>query len=446
MTARLLAGLLAAGALLVAPAGAMTLDDALVRAYQASPRLAEAQARLRATDEGVPLALSGRRPRLIANSSGAMAQTSTSGEARTLASARQALVLTQPVYTGGAVAADTSRAENAVRAERARLRQSEQDVLVDAVEAFTAVVRDQAILELARRNERRLEQQLAATRDRNRFGELTLTDVAQAETRLARAEADRSRADSELLVSQARFRRVVGAEPEGLVAAEALREAPDAGVPADLAALPQVEAASFALAAARDDIALAKAQLKPRLSLDGEVAYEHEPSTLIDQQGSLRLGASLVVPLYQGGGEFARVRQSRQIAFERQNALDDTRRLAEEALAAARAELHSATARIAALQVQADRAAFALEGVRQEALVGARTVLDILNAEQELFAAEVALTDAQRDQVVASYRLAAAEGRLDVAALGLPVEAYDPEAHYGVVRDKWFGLGDDVAE
>lgn len=427
-------------------ASAMTLEDALVRAYQASPRLASAQARLRAIDEGVPVALAGGRPRLIANSSAAMAQTSTSGEGQTLASVRQALVLSQPVYTGGAVAADTSRAENSVRAERARLRRTEQDLLLDSIDVFTTVARDQAVLDLAQRNERRLEQQLAATRDRNRFGELTLTDVAQAETRMARARADRTRAEGELSASQARFLRIIGVAPDGLTRADPLAAGPEGSMPPDLSEVPDVEAAAFALAEARDDIDLAKAQLKPRLSLDGEVAYEHEPSTLIDQQGSLRFGASVVIPFYQGGGEYAGVRRSRQAALERRNALDDARRQADEALAAATAAMRSATARIGALQIQTDRAAFALEGVRQEALVGARSVLDILNAEQELFAAEVELAAAQREEVVASYRLAAAEGRLDVVSLGLAVEPYDVEAHYGEVRDKWFGLGDDVEE
>jgi TolC family type I secretion outer membrane protein len=361
-----------------------------------------------------------------------------------LATARQALVVSQPVYTGGAVAADTERATNEARAERARLRRSEQDVLLEAVDAYTAVMRDQAILELATRNERRLTEQLAATRDRNRFGAVTLTDVAQAETRLARAAADRASAQADLAVSTARFQRVIGLPPDQLVAAEPLLDeaaAPDLGTVDEV---PEVEAASFALASARADVELAKARLRPRLSIDGGISYDHEPDTLIDQESSLRIGASLVIPLFQGGGEHARVRQSRQTALERRNALADARRRAEEEIAAARAELRRATARIGALEVQADRASFALEGVRQEALVGARSVLDVLDAEQELFAAEVELTIARRDEVLASYRLAAAAGRLDSVSLGLAVEPYDAEAHLREVRDKWFGLGDDA--
>lgn len=423
---------------------AMTLPEALARAYQESPRLAAAQARLRAVDEGVPLALAGGRPQVTVLSSAGFAQTRSAGDTRMLATARQALLLSQPVYTGGAVAADTERATNEVRAERARLRRSEQEVLLEAVDAFTAVIRDRAVLELATRNERRLSEQLAATRDRNRFGAVTLTDVAQAETRLARAAADRASAESALGVSTARFQRVIGVAPDELTAAEPL---PVDGANLDQVSLdhvPEVEAASFALASARADIDLAEASLRPRLSLDGGVSYEHEPDTLIDQQSSLRIGASLVIPLFQGGGEHARVRQTRQTALERRNALADAQRRAEEEIAAANAELRRAAARIRALEVQADRAAFALDGVRQEALVGARSVIDVLDAEQELFAAEVELAAARRDEVLASYRLAAATGRLDSRSLGLPVEPYDAEAHLREVRDKWFGLGDDA--
>jgi TolC family type I secretion outer membrane protein len=432
------------GLLLAEDARALTLREALARVYQESPRLAAAQARLRAVDEGVPLALAGGRPQVTVLSSAGLAQTRSDGDTRMLATARQALVVSQPVYTGGAVAADTERATNEARAERARLRRSEQDVLLEAVDAYTAVMRDQAILELATRNERRLTEQLAATRDRNRFGAVTLTDVAQAETRLARAAADRASAQADLAVSTARFQRVIGLPPDQLVAAEPLLDeaaAPDLGTVDEV---PEVEAASFALASARADVELAKARLRPRLSIDGGISYDHEPDTLIDQESSLRIGASLVIPLFQGGGEHARVRQSRQTALERRNALADARRRAEEEIAAARAELRRATARIGALEVQADRASFALEGVRQEALVGARSVLDVLDAEQELFAAEVELTIARRDEVLASYRLAAAAGRLDSVSLGLAVEPYDAEAHLREVRDKWFGLGDDA--
>jgi TolC family type I secretion outer membrane protein len=427
---------------------AVTLDEVLVRVYLESPRLAAGRARLRTADEGVPQALAGWRPRLTSTSGAAFAQTSTQDGEQTLGTLRQTVNLAQPVYSGGATRADTARAENEVRAERARLAATEQEVLVEAVDAYTAVARDRAVLDLAIRNERRLGEQLAGTRDRYRFGELTLTDVAQAETRVARGMADRVRAEGELAISAARYRRVVGAEPDELALPEPLADRPFAAAEAPAAALsvPMVLAAQFALDGARDQIDIAIAQTRPRLSLDGEAGYVREPSTLIDYQRGFTVGATLSVPLYQGGGEYARVRQARQAVAERRHALDQARRLAEEDLVAADAALRAVSARIRSLESQVSSATAALDGVRQEALVGARTVLDVLDAEQELFAAEVELTRARREELLAGYRMRAARGELSVAGLGLGVEPYDAEAHYREVRDKWFGLGEDRAE
>jgi TolC family type I secretion outer membrane protein len=416
----------------------MTLEDALVKVYLESPRLAGARARLRAVDESVPAALAGWRPRLAANAGTAYAEDGR----RTGMGLHQGVQLTQPVYSGGATAADMRRAEQAVRAERARLSGTEQDVLLEAVEAYTAVLREQAVLDLARRNEHHVEEQLAATRDRYRFGELTRTDVAQAETRLARARADRAQAEGDLAVAGARFVRIVGVPAEGLAPGEPLDDAAAAEEPEP----PEVRAARFALGSAQEDVALSRAQLRPRVTLDGEVGYDSGPASSGSRDQTLRIGASISIPLYQGGGEYAAVRRARQTVSERRQALNEAQRAAAEALAAARADLAAIRARIAALGVEADRAAFALEGVRQEALVGARTVLDVLDAEGEQFAAEVALARARRDEIVASYRLRAATGRLDAVSLGLPVEPYDAEAHYRVVRDKWTGLGEDDPE
>jgi TolC family type I secretion outer membrane protein len=442
---KLRVALLACLALGAPCASATTLEEVLVRVYLTSPRLESARARLRAVDEDVPRALAGWRPRLGSTTGAGVSQTQTNEGARTLGTLRQALTLSQPVYSGGATRADTGRAENAVRAERARLAATEQEVLLEVVEAYTAVARDQAVLDLARRNERRLEEQLKATRDRYRFGELTRTDVAQAETRLARGRADHVRAEGELDLSTARYHRAVGEPPDDLAPAAPLADPAlaDAEVPAIVETTPGVLAARFSLDAARDEIDLARADLRPRLSLDGQVGYEREPSTLLDYEAAATIGARLSVPLYQGGGEYARVRQARQAAVDRRHALDDARRAAEEELTGARAALRAVVARIRALEAQVAGARLALDGVRQEALVGARTVIDVLDAEQELFAADVELARARRDEVVASYRLRAALGRLSVKAIDLPVEPYDDEAYYREVRDKWAGVGED---
>jgi outer membrane protein len=423
------------------PAGAEPLADMLAQVYETSPRLEAGRAGLRAVDESVARARAARRPQLATSSS---AMLGTGGDVQGL---RQALTLTQSVYSGGETTAAIAQAENQVRAERARLAALEQDVLLEAVAAYTAVARDQAILELARRNEERLRLQRDATRDRERFGDLTKTDIAQAETRHARATAGRIQAEGDLAVAAAEYRRVVGSRPESLT----LPEPPD-GLPASLdeavAAAEESwrwQAASFEVAAARDAVAVSRAGLKPKLSLEGELSWAEDGSASA-QGGNAAIGATLAVPLYQGGGEYARLRQSKELLTLRRHGREDALRSAEAEIVSAWEAMQTAEAAIRAIQVQVDAAGFALEGVRHEALVGTRAVVDVLDAEQELFAAEVDLVRAERERVLAGYRLRAAIGRLRASDLTLAVEQRDPEAHYRDVSGRWFGLGGDVPE
>lgn len=421
-----------------APVMAEPLADVLAKVYLASPRLEAARAGLRAADEAVARARAGGRPFVAGSSSvgGAL------GGGGSLYQ-RQALTLTQSVYRGGGNAAAIARAENAVLAERARLGQVEQEVLLEAVAAYTAVARDDAVLTLARRNEDRLRLQLDATRDRERFGDVTRTDVAQAETRLARATADRIAAEGDLDAARAEFARVAGAAPGPLSLPEPLPEP----VPSLEAALSEAQAswrwqaASFDLAVARDEVDLALAELKPKVSLGAELGYGGDAAWRQDQGTGASFGATVAVPLYQGGGEYARVRQSKELLQQRRHAQDEARRAAEAEIARAWQAVRTADAAIRSLQSQVDAAGFALEGVRQEALVGARLVLDVLDAEQELFTAEVDLVRAGRERVLAGYRLRAALGKLTARDLELAVAYQDPKIHHDEVSRRWFGVG-----
>jgi outer membrane protein len=441
---RVAASLLVASVWLVGAtaAGAESLADVLAEVYETSPRLEAGRASLRAVDESVARARAQRRPQLAASSSATLG---TDGDAQGL---KQALTLTQSVYSGGETTAAIAQAENQVRAERARLAALEQDVLLEAVAAYTAVAREQAILELARRNEERLRLQRDATRDRERFGDLTKTDIAQAETRHARATAGRIQAEGDLAVAAAEYRRLVGSRPESLT----LPEPPD-GLPASLdEAVAAAEdswrwqAASFEVAAARDAVTVSRAGLKPKLSLGGALSYAEDGGSGSAQGGNAAIGATLAVPLYQGGGEYARLRQSKELLSLRRYGREDALRAAEAEIVSAWEAMQTAEAAIRAIQVQVDAAGFALDGVRQEALVGTRAVVDILDAEQELFTAEVDLVRAERERVLAGYRLRAAVGRLRASDLTLAVEQRDPEAHYRDVNGRWFGLGGDVPE
>jgi TolC family type I secretion outer membrane protein len=433
-------GLVAAG--MLSPAGGQTLEQALVAAYLDNPRLEAQRAGLRASDELVPQALAGWRPTVRLNSAANLTEQRGSTGGGGLTTLSHGLRVEQPVYRGGETTANTRRAENLVRLERARLVQVEQEVLLEAVAAYTAVLRDQAVLDLAVSNEQRLRRQLDAARDRFSVGEVTRTDVAQAEARVAGAVAERIRAEGDLLAARATFEQVIGSVPGERLVRPDLPALPGSEVEAqNLAELnPSLVGARFSLAAAGDDVDVALSALRPRVTVSGELAYVDEPSRQIDWQRSASIGAQLTVPLYQGGGEHARVRQNRQVVGQRQSDLDRARRLVREEVTSAWEALQTARARIASFEEQVRANEIALEGVRQEALVGARTTLDVLDAEQEAFASEVDLTRARRDMVVAAYRLKAAVGQLTVADLGLPVEPFDDQAHYRVVRDKWFGL------
>jgi outer membrane protein len=441
---RALAPGLVASMLFAAPGAAATLAETLAKVYETNPRLEAARARLRAIDEEVPQALGTARPRLVASSSAIASRRETNRGKADLSTFRQVLAVEQQLYSGGETTALVSRAENAVRAERARLAAVEQDVFLETVAVYTAVLRDRAVVELARANEKSLEKQLQAARDRFRLGAVTRTDVAQAESRLARAIAERLRAEGELAVSDADFLRLVGEAP-GVLEPVGLPEPLPTSLEEALEAVethPIVRAARYALDGARDETDAALSALKPRLWLHGEASYASDPDLTYSRQSELALGATLKVPLYQGGGEHARVRQSRQTALQRRYDLDDARRSVARDVAAAWQTLATARARLASIATQIRAAELALDGVRTEALTGARTVLDILDAEQELFTARVERTRAQREEVLAAHALLAATGTLDLERLRVPTAAYDPERHYRAVRGKWFGTGE----
>jgi AmiR/NasT family two-component response regulator len=196
--------------------------------------------------------------------------------------------------------------------------------------------------------------------------------------------------------------------------------------------------------AARADVRVAESQLLPRLSVRGEFTYAEEPTLNLDWQRDASIGATLSVPLYQGGGEYARVRQTKQTVRQRQDDLEATFRNVREEVTAAWQALTTARTQIESFTEQVRAAEIALEGTRQEALVGQRTTLDVLDQEQDLFQAQVDLVSARREEILASYRLKSAVGQLTVVGVGLPVEPYEPEAYYSDVRNRLIGLGEDL--
>lgn len=430
------------------PAGAETLRDALAKAYQNNPTLLAARARLRAVDEGVPQALSGWRPTVeFSYDIGKSHSRSSSGSgltSRNTTPRTGAISLDQNLFRGGRTTASTRQADQEVLAERARLAATEQQVMFDAGTAYVDVRRDEAVLRLNQSNERVLRRQLEATRDRFQVGEVTRTDVAQAESRLSGATADRIQSEGALVQSRAVYRDVVGDFPGSLEPAKALGNLPTSqGDAIDKARLnsPDVISARFDERAAAEAVKVVFSELYPSVDLSGEVSRRNDTSSTDSRSDVQSVTATLTVPLYQAGGVSARIRSAKQTHGQRRSQLDAAIRSAIAASIQAWQDYQTAVARIKALNAQVRAAGIALEGVRQEAQVGSRTVLDVLDAEQELLNARVSLVRAQRDEVVASMDVRRRIGTLQASQLNLGVPTYDFAAYYRRVRNKWFGWG-----
>jgi TolC family type I secretion outer membrane protein len=430
-----------------AAAKAQTLQDALVAAYLTNSELEAQRAALRATDELVPQALSAWRPRLTVEGDAFANNRETAGDTSSFNTTRGALVLDQDLYSGGETVANTERAERLVRAERSRLLAIEQSVLLDAATVYTNLLAAQAVLDFAGQNEERLRRQLQATQDRFDVGEVTRTDVAQADARLSGATAERVRAEGELAAAEADYRRVINQEPTRLAVPEPLALLPASEAEAQQLAEgnnPNIAVAQYDLAAAESEVDVATSALLPRITVRGELSYTDDPTPTVDDQRDATIGASLRVPLYQGGGEYARVRQTKQTVRQRRDDLETAYRSVRNEVTAAWQALVTATTQIDSRQAQVQANEIAVEGARQEALVGQRTTLDVLDQESDLFLSQVDLVNARRDQIVASYRLKAAVGELTVVGIDLPVEPYNPDAYYLDVRNRLIGLGESL--
>ncbi len=427
-------------------AQAQTLNEALVATYSSNPTLRAARAELRAVNENVAQAVSNWRPDVEAIGSLGAKHTEVQdpvekGESTIPLDA--SLRVTQPLYRGGRTLAATARARNQVQAQRARLKSVEQDVFFDGTTAYMDVWRDQSVLQLNFNNEQVLQRQLEASRDRFTVGEITRTDVAQSESRLAVATANRIAAAGDLAASRARFQRVVGTLPELLSAPPPLGGLPqsqDDVIRRSLQENPDVIAAGFDERAADRSVREIEGELYPEISLRGDLSHDDETSSRNSEFQSASLIAQITVPFYQQGAVASRVRAAKQTSSQRRLDVEAARRQAQDEAIQAWENLITAQAQIESFNASVRANEIALDGVRQENQVGARTILDILDAEQELLDSQVNLVRAQRDARVAGYQVLSAIGRLTARDLNLPVQIYDLEKDYNAVRGLWFGL------
>jgi outer membrane protein len=447
----------------VSGAHAETLNEALQRAYNNNPSLNSSRANLRAVDENVPLAKAGMRPRVSINSYlGAqqnrfiqrqddMSQPNDPNaypiwnrqQGQSLARSA-GVTIEQPVFDGFKAQNTTNAAETVVFAEQQRLRLLEQKILFDTASSYMNVLRDTAALKLQENNVAVLTEQLRQTKERYLAGQITLTDISQAESRLAAGKAQASNAHALLESSIGAYQQVVGILPKKLAPAPPVdkllppnrEEAEKIAVsehPMILAALHDADASDF-------DIKAIEADFLPKLSVVADVFTQTNMNIIYDRNIAAMIGGRLNVPLYDGGSTSSQLRQAKELAGKKKLDVDVAR---SEIIALTRttwANLRSAKTRMVAAQAQIAAAEKALYGVREEAKAGQRTTLDILNAQQELLNARIALIFAQRERVVASYGVLSTIGRLSTDNLGLSPDYYDPALHLDQIKDSWGGF------
>lgn len=427
-------------------ARADTLAGALSSAYETNPTLISARAALRATDERVTQARAGLRPDVRATLDYRTRYTGGSlGDGGSEDPYSTSLDVSQPIYDGG-------RTQNAVRgriadvsAARARLSSLEQQVLLDTVTAYVDVLRDQEFVRLAQNNVRVIAEQLRAAQDRFEVGEVTRTDVSQAEARLANSRTNLSVSVGQLERSKQNYRSVVGAEPQSLERQPPLPPLPQSQAESVQAALenhPELIAARFDETSAARDVKAEVGGLLPRVSLEASVGYNDTGLLGSDSfdRSNAEVGVRAVIPLYQSGAQYSRVRQAQALASRARADITAEARQRQRLAEAAWTELVVARANIVSTREQVDASQLAYDGVREETLVGSRTTLDLLDAEQELLDARVRVVDSLRNEYVAAYALLSAIGALTAADLNLTVAAYDPEVNYAENNARLFGF------
>ena len=455
-----LAGLAAGAVLLLsAPARAETLQGALTKAYENNPTLTAARAGQRANDENVPIQKSYGLPDIGASASYdenlIVPGNSFSSPARLFSSGAQ---LSVPIYQGGAVKNAVRAAQYRVEAGQADLRATEASVFAQTVGAYMDVIRDQAIVRLNRNNVSVLRTNLQATSDRFEIGDLTRTDVAQSQARLALAEGDLRTAEAGLIASREAYIRLVGEAPVDLQPPPRLPGLPATAEEAVAIALngnPDIEAANLAVSASRSDIGAAKASRAPRVSATLGGSYNHYLGSLdsgvpgvgvTQETSSAAAGVSVTLPIFTAGRRSAQVRQAQSRSSQAIENYVATERGVIAQTRGAYAAWQANEQVIAATRQAVSANALSLEGVRAENSVGTRSILDILNAEQEYLNTQVQLVSAQRNSYVAAFSLLAAMGKAEARDLGIEGGAlYDPAVNYERVQGQIWDWADDPA-
>lgn len=430
-------------------ANAETISSALARAYSGNPDLNQQRAGTRATDENVAKAKSGFRPQVSGTASFGYNNIDSTLQGQKIKGnsfpTSAGVTVTENIFDGNRTINGVRQAESQVFGAREQARNTEQNTLQNGATAYMNVLRDTAILELNKNNITVLEEQLRQTRDRFNVGEVTRTDVAQAESSLANARSQYFTAQANLQTSIGNYRQIIGVQPRRLEAARPidalLPPSLDQAINVSLAEHPAVQAAFHNVDVAQLQVQINEGALYPTLNVVGSVQqsnqYQGVPANRLFNASVL---GQFSVPLYDGGTTYASVRQAKELLAQARLQADLQRDMVRANVVSAWGQLESSRSVIQSAQAAVKASEIALDGVREEAKVGQRTTLDVLIAQQTLLQSRVSLVTAQRDRVVASYAVMAATGRLSASNLGLSVIQYDPTVHFEQVKDKWVGL------
>lgn len=430
-------------------AHAGTIFEAWNETYKSNPTLQAQRAYLRAIDENVAIAKSGYRPNIYLN--GSYTESSVSGDQDyDVDNGSIAAKISQPIFSGFQTVNSVKAADSTVKAEQNNLYSVEQNILLDASTAYLNVVRDEAIVNLQKNNEKLLKKRLDETIQRFNVGEVTRTDVSQARARHSQAQADRITSEGNLQASKAEYVRVVGSQPEKLSYPEdvkkylpaSLEEAYNYAVEHNYS----VRQAKNVLNAQTYNVAANNGALLPSITLDGTASKNTNDNSTYDGKvttDNLEWGVNLRVPLYNSGESRAKIRQSKYQKWQAQEQVLEAERVVRSNVESAWEYMVSNEAKITSIKEQVKANGIALDGVQKEEALGNRTILDVLDAYQELLSSNVEEVKARRDYFVSGMQLLVAMGKLTAKDLNLDVDIYDPNKYYEETKDKWLSLSID---
>ncbi len=417
-----------------------TLEDALILTYQTNPDLLAARAKLMEQDEAYAIALSGWLPTLSAGGNYTFSRNRQKTSLTNYSNTDQIggeISLSQPLFTGGRVSASLGEAKANIYAGRENLKNTEQQILISAIQAYIDVRRDFLVLEIRKNNVDVLTRQLNAAKDRFDVGEGTKTDQAQAEARLSSALSDLSKAETQLAISRETYRKIIGQYPASLKKEPKLTNLPEKLEEAIYISKehnPSLRSSQFLLIATDKGVQKAKSALMPVLSAVGKLSASYQQHPITGEKGSASIGANLSIPLYQGGVLRSKIRAAKHRQHQQKHTVRSVERQVLEAVTNAWNTYHSSKIIIASSKKQVEANEIAFQGVELENQVGLRTTLDVLNAEQELLEARLALVFAERNAYIESFRLLQKMGKLDLINLGISLEPYDVEKNYKRVK------------